>query len=151
MGKSKLLEQIRQTCRLHHLSYRTEEVYLLWIKRFIVFHKKRHPKEMDEAEIREYLIFLADKVKVSPSTQNQAFSALLFLYKTVLKIDVGKIRMIRRPKRSVKIPVVFTQDEVRIVLNHLHGRELLMAKIMYGAGLRLMECMRLRVKDVDFG
>ena len=131
MGKSKLLEQIRQTCRLHHLSYRTEEVYSLWIKRFILFHKKRHPKEMDETEIREYLIFLADKVKVSPSTQNQAFSALLFLYKTVLKMDVGKIRMIKRPRKSMKIPVVFTQDELRKVLNHLHGRERLMARLMY--------------------
>lgn len=151
MVKLKLLEQVRQTCRLHQLSYRTEKIYLLWIKRYILFHMRRHPIEMGVQEIKHYLTFLADKAKVAPSTQNQAYSALLFLYKNVLDKDISKIIMIKKPKKSMKIPVVFTKDEARMVLNNLHGRAGIMAGLMYGAGLRLMECMRLRVKDIDFG
>ena len=108
-------------------------------------------KEMREKEISKYLTFLADKANVSASTQNQAFSAILFLYRDVLEINLSKIDHIHRPRRSSKLPVVFTKDEVNSVLNQLHGTKKLMAVLLYGSGLRLMECIRLRVKDVDFG
>jgi integron integrase len=151
MAKSILLEQVRQTCRLKHYSLKTEKAYLSWIRRFIVFNNKRHPKEMGEKEISNYLTFLADKANVSASTQNQAFCSVLFLYRDVLEINLSKIDNIHRPKQSTKVPVVFTKDEVNSVLNQLHGTKKLMAVLLYGSGLRLMECIRLRVKDIDFG
>jgi integron integrase len=150
MAKSILLEEVRQTCRLKHFSYKTEKAYLDWIKRFIVYHKKRHPKELFEKDISNYLSFLADKVHVSSSTQNQALSAILFLYRDVLKIELSKISNIHRPRRPRKLPVVFTKDEVKAVLTQLKDSKKLMAYLMYGSGFRLMECLRLRVKDVDF-
>ena len=151
MPMSTLLESAQQICRLKHLSFKTETAYITWIKRYILFYNKRHPKEMGENEISSYLTFLADKVKVSASTQNQAFSALQFLYRNVLRIKLSKIDNIYRPKRSYKVPVVFTTKEAMAVLNQLHGMKKLMAGLLYGAGLRLMECHRLRVKDIDFG
>ena len=151
MAKSALLEQVRQTCRLKHFSLKTEKAYLTWIRRFILFNNKRHPKEMGEKEISKYLTYLADKANVSASTQNQAFSAILFLYRDVLEINLSKIDHIHRPRRSSKLPVVFTKEEVNAVIDQLHGTKKLMAVLLYGSGLRLMECIRLRVKDVDFG
>jgi len=146
----KLLDQVRDAIRLKHYSSRTGETYSHWIKRFIFFHDKRHPKEMGFREIEAFLSHLATKEKVAASTQNQALSALLFLYREVLKKELeGRLDLIRaeKPKR---IPAVLTKDEVRRVLDRLNGTHLLMAKILYGAGLRVMECMRLRVKDIDF-
>lgn len=121
MAKSALLEQVRQTCRLEHFSLKTEKEYLTWIRRFILFNNKRHPKEIGEKEISKYLTFLADKANVSASTQNQAFSAILFLYRDVLEINLSKIDNIHRPRRSSKLPVVFTKEEVDSVLDQLHG------------------------------
>ena len=151
MTKSVLLERVRQACKLKHYSLKTEKAYLTWIKRFILFYNKRHLKEMGEKEISQYLTFLADKANVSASTQNQAFCSILFLYREVLKINLSKIENIHRPKQSANLPVVFTRDEVNSVLNQLHGTKKLMALLLYGSGLRLMECLGLRVKDIDFG
>lgn len=134
MAKSELLEQVRQTCRLKHFSLKTEKAYITWIKRFILFNNKRHPREIREKEISKYLTFLADKANVSASTQNQASSAILFLYHDVLEINLSKIDNIHRPRRSSKLPVVFTKDEVNSVLNQLHGTKKLMALLLYGSG-----------------
>jgi integron integrase len=149
--QSPLLERVRQHIRLKHYSIRTEEAYLHTIKRFILFYHKQHPTDLGAAEIRQYLSHLANDGKVSASTQNQALSALLFLYREVLELELPFIDGIERAKRPVRIPVVLTPDEVRRVLTHLHGTHHLMASLLYGAGLRLMECVRLRVKDIDFG
>jgi integron integrase len=133
-----------------HYSPRTEETYCHWAKRYILFHLKRHPAEMGEGEINAFLTSLAVKEKVSASTQNQALCALLFLYRHVLKRelgDFGEVVCARKPKR---LPVVMTRDEVKAVLGHLIGDKWLMAGLMYGAGLRLMECLQLRVQEVDF-
>ena len=151
MAKSVILEQVRQTCRLKHYSLKTEKAYLSWIRRFIIFNSKRHPKELGEKEISNYLTFLADKANVSASTQNQAFCSVLFLYREALEINLSKIDNIHRPRQSTKVPVVFTKDELNSVLNQIHGTKKLMAVLLYGSGLRLMECIRLRVKDIDFG
>jgi integron integrase len=150
MSEPKLLDQARTVARLRHLSYRTEQSYLHWIRRFIVFHNKRHPREMAEAEIRQFLSHLATDRSVAAPTQNQALSALLFLYRDVLSIDLPYIDGIERAKQSVKLPVVFTRSEVTRVLALLVGTNRLAASLMYGSGLRLMECLRLRVKDIDF-
>lgn len=136
--------------RLHHLSYRTEQAYVRWIVRYVRYHRMRHPRTMGEAEIRAFLTYLAAEREVSASTQNQALSALLFLYREVLGVEMGYIEQIVRARRPARLPVVFTQDEVRAVLAHLHGTHGLVAGLLYGAGLRLMEALRLRVKDVDF-
>jgi integron integrase len=149
--KPKLLEQVRATIRFKHYSLRTEHVYIDWIKRFILFHGKRHPNDMGGDEIRDFLTHLATKGQVSASTQNQAFSALLFLYREVLKHDLPWIDQFERAKRPAKLPVVLTVEEVRTVLAKLGGTARLMASVLYGCGLRLTECLRLRVKDVDFG
>jgi integron integrase len=146
----KLLDKVRQAIGARHYSRRTEESYVAWIRRFIIFHGKRHPLEMGEAEITAFLSSLASRNRVSASTQNQALSALLFLYRVVLKKDVEWLDGIVRAKRPVRLPVVLAREEVRAVLNHLHGTPWLMASLMYGAGLRLLECVRLRIKDVDF-
>ena len=136
MAKSALLEQVRQICRLKHFSLKTEKAYLTWIRRFILFNKKRHPKEMGEEEISKYLTFLADKANVSASTQNQAFSAILFLYRDVLEINLSKIDHIHRPRRSSKLPVVFTKEEVNAVIDQLHGTKKLMAVLYKSISLR---------------
>lgn len=147
----KLLDRVRDAIRLRHYSLRTEQVYADWIKRFILFHGKRHPQEMGAAEVREFLTDLAVRRQVAASTQNQAFSALLFLYKEVLKQELPWIEGIERAKRPAKLPVVLTPEEARAVLAKLDGTARLMANLLYGCGLRLNECVRLRVKDVDFG
>jgi integron integrase len=148
--RPKLLDQVRQAIRARHYSRRTEDAYVMWVKRFILFHRKRHPAEMGEAEINAFLTHLALKENVSSSTQNQALSALLFLYRHVLSREVGDLGEVIRARRPSRLPVVLTRDEVKAVLSRLQGDKCLMASLMYGAGLRLMECLRLRVQDIDF-
>jgi len=147
----RLSDQVRDTLRRRHYSYRTEQVYLYWIRHFIYFHRKRHPREMAEREVAAFLTHLAVERRVSASTQNQALNAILFLYKQVLGRDIGLIQGVVRAKRPDRLPVVMTPAEVQAVIGRLSGREWLMACLMYGAGLRVMECLRLRVKDIDFG
>jgi integron integrase len=147
----KLLERVRDVLRLKHYSLRTERSYCDWIERFIRFHGKRHPREMGEAEVSEFLTHLARDGQVAASTQNQALSALLFLYKEVLKQEIGWLEKVERAKKPIRQPLVLTRDEVHKVFAQLHGMSRLMAGLLYGSGLRLMECVRLRVKDVDFG
>jgi len=149
-SRPKLLDQVRQAIRTRHYSRRTEETYVAWIRRFILFHGKRHPSEMGRAEISRFLSSLAVDGKVSASTQNQALGARLFLYRDVLRRDVGELEDVVRAKTPRRLPVVLSREEVRHVLDELRGPPRLMATIMYGAGLRLLECARLRVKDVDF-
>ena len=146
----KLLDRVRDVLRRKHYSIRTEQAYSHCIRRFILFHGKRHPKEMAEAEVGEFLTHLARDGKVSPSTQNQALSALLFLYKQVLQQEIGWLEGVERAKKPVRLPVVLTRAEVEKILQHLHGTHRVMAELLYGSGLRLMECVRLRVKDMDF-
>jgi integron integrase len=141
---------MREALRSRHYSRRTEQTYCQWVKRFIFFHKVRHPVEMGEAEINAFLTHLAVKEKVSASTQNQALSALLFLYRHVLGREVGDLGDVIRARKPKRLPVVITREEVKSVLANLTGDKWLMASLMYGAGLRLMECLRLRVQDVDF-
>jgi integron integrase len=147
----KLLDRVRWHLRVKHYSVRTEQAYVDWIRRFILFHHKRHPDEMGKAEITEFLTHLAVEKHVSASTQNQAFAALLFLYQQVLERKLDFIDNVQRVTRPAKLPVVFTPAESRAVLDELHGQYRLMAELLYGAGLRLLECLRLRVKDIDFG
>lgn len=149
--KAKLLDQVRQAVRFKHYSIRTEQAYVDWIKKFIIFHKKRHPVTMGADEVRDFLNHLANRVSVAASTQNQAFSALLFLYREVLRQDLPWIDNVDRVKRPAKLPIVLTQDEVRALLSKMSGTVGLMARLLYGCGLRLMECVQLRVKDIDFG
>jgi len=148
--KPKLLDQVRAAIRTRHYSYRTEKAYVGWIKRFIFFHNKRHPLEMGEAEVGQFLSNLATEAHVSASTQNQALNALLFLYRAVLEKPLGYLNGVVRAKRPSRLPVVLTRQEVRALVDGLAGPEWLMAMLLYGAGLRLMECLRLRVKDIDF-
>jgi integron integrase len=146
----RLLDRLRRACRVRHYSIRTEDAYHDWCKRFILFHNKRHPQEMGAAEINAFLTHLAVEGHVSASTQNQAFSALLFLYQKVLEGDPGRIEGVIRAKRPQRLPVVLTRDEVKRVLDQLDGSYRLIARLLYGAGLRLLESLRLRVKDLDF-
>ncbi len=146
----KLLDQVRDRIRVKHYSIRTETQYVQWIKRFILFHGKRHPIEMGAAEVEAFLTHLAVEGKVAASTQNQALSALLFLYKEVLLIDLPWLDNVVRAKRPQRLPCVLTRTEVRSVLTRMSGSYGLMANLLYGTGMRLMECVRLRVKDVDF-
>ena len=146
----RLLDQMREVLRLKHLSYRTEEAYVSWARRFIVFHGKRHPKDMGVPEIRAFLSYLTTDQHVAASTQNSALNALLFLYRSVLRHPFPDLGEIERAKRPRRVPTVFSREEVRAVLAGLTGMPHLMGSLLYGAGLRLMECMRLRVKDVDF-
>jgi integron integrase len=150
-GKRKLLDRVRDAIRFKHYSLRTEQAYVDWIKRFILFHGKRHPDSMGAEEVRAFLTDLAANQNVAASTQNQAFSALLFLYRNVLKQDLPWIGNIERAKRPAKVPVVLTPEEARAIISKLRGTSRLMVQLLYGCGLRLMECVRLRVKDVDFG
>jgi site-specific recombinase XerC len=148
--KPKLLDQVRQAIRTRHYSPRTEETYIHWIKRFIFFHNKRHPAEMAEPEIARFLSSLATESHVSASTQNQALNAVLFLYRQVLRKDIGYVNGVVRANRPKRLPTVLTREEVRSIFRNLGGLEWIMAMLLYGAGLRLMECLQLRVKDVDF-
>ena len=145
----KLLDQVREALRLKHYSIRTEESYVNWIRRYILFHNRRHPAEMGAPEVQAFLTHLAVEQNVAASTQNQALSAILFLYREVLHQDLGPINALRaqKPKR---LPTVLTKEEVRRVIAQMSGIHRLMAQLLYGAGLRLMECVRLRVKDIDF-
>jgi integrase len=148
--KLKLLDQVREAIRIRHYSARTEEAYISWIKRFILFHGKRHPLEMGEDEITRFLSALAVHEQVSASTQNQALCALLILYRHVLDRDVGWLQDVIRAKRPQRLPVVLTRPEVKALLGALEGVHWIMASLLDGAGLRLLECLRLRVKDTDF-
>ena len=148
--KPKLLEQLRGKIRVKHYSRRTEEAYVSWVKRFILFHKKKHPKDMGEKEISEFLSHLAVNGDVAASTQNQAMCAIVFLYKQILKIEMGEFQELVWAKRPAKLPEVFTADEVDRVINNLEGVFWLIGIILYGSGLRLIECLRLRVQDIDF-
>lgn len=147
----KLLDQVRDKIRVKHYSIRTETQYVQWIKRFILFHDKRHPQDMDAVEVEAFLTHLAVEGSVSASTQNQALSALLFLYREVLGINLPWMETMVRAKKPQRLPVVMTRAEVTLVLERMEGGYGLMARLLYGTGMRLMECCRLRVKDVDFG
>lgn len=146
----KLLDQLRDRLRLKHYSLRTEVQYVQWVRRFILFHDKRHPREMGVKELEAFLTHLAVKGKVAAATQNQALSALLFLYREVLEMPLPWLDDVVRAKRSARLPVVLTRNEVHAVLARMDGTQGLMARLLYGTGMRLMECVRLRVKDVDF-
>jgi integron integrase len=146
----KLLDQVHIAIRARHYSWRTEKAYIGWIKRFIIFHNKRHPASLGEAEVTAYLSTLATRDRVSSSTQNQALSAIIFLYRAVLGKRLEWMDGVVRAKTAVRLPVVLTRDEVRAILGELRGTPWLMVSLMYGSGLRLLECARLRVKDVDF-
>lgn len=151
MSIPSLLDEARTVARLRHLSYRTEESYIGVIQRYIAFFPGRHPRELGAEGIRTFLAHLAIDERVAASTQNVAFHALLFLYGEVLGMQLGEIGEIERAKGPKKVPVVFTRNEVQRVIAQLTGHHSLMARLLYGSGLRLMECVRLRVKDVDFG
>lgn len=146
----RLLDEVRRHLRVKHYSLRTEAIYLGWIKRFILANGKRHPREMGAAEVEQFLSMLAVKRRVAASTQNQALSAILFLYRVVLEIDLPWMENVVRAKRSHRVPTVLSQDEARRLLAAMEGRPWLLASLLYGTGMRLMECLRLRVKDVDF-
>ena len=148
--KPKLLDRVRQAVRARHYSTRTENAYVTWIRRFILFHGKRHPIEMGEPEINQFLTDLAVTKKVSASTQNQALSAILFLYQNVLKKPLEWIDPAVRAKKPKRLPVVLTREEVKTILDLMEGTSKLVAVLLYGAGLRLNECLQLRFKDIDF-
>jgi integron integrase len=150
--KKKLLDLVRDKIRFKHYSYSTERTYVHWIKNYILFHNKKHPIEMGKSEIESFLTFLATKKRVSPTTQNQAFNAILFLYKEVLGIDMSEwnIQALRAQERK-HIPVVLTREEVQKVLQNLNGIYKLIVTLMYGCGLRMSEVLNIRIKDVDFG
>jgi integrase len=150
-SEPRLLDQVRDVIRLKHYSIRTEHTYIDWIRRYILFHNKQHPKLLGERHINGFLTHLAVKRKVASSTQNQALCAIVFLYRDVLKIKLGEFGDIAWAKKPVKLPVVFTRQEIKQVLLQLDGVNWLMGQVLYGAGLRVMECVRLRVKDIDFG
>ena len=146
----RLLDQVHIALRARHYSRRTEKSYVRWILRFILFNGKRHPADMGEREITSFLSMLATRRKVSASTQNQALSAILFLYRVVLQQKFDWLDGIVKAKRPVRLPVVLAREEVKAILGQIRGTPWLMASLMYGAGLRLLECARLRIKDVDF-
>ena len=148
--KKRLLDQVRDRLRLKNYAYRTEKSYLYWIKQYILFHNKRHPNEMGGSEIEQFLTHLAATKKVAASTQNQALSALLFLYREVLDLPLDLTFQSVQARRPKHLPTVLSKTEVERVLRQMSGETLLMAQLLYGCGLRLMECLRLRVKDVDF-
>lgn len=145
----KLLDQVRAKCRFKHFSMSTEKAYLQWIKRYIYYHNKKHPKEMGVIEVEAFLTDLAVRGKVSSSTQNQAFSAILFLYKEVLEIKLEGVSAMRA-KNNIRLPVVLSLNEVNKLLGMMEGTNGLIARMLYGTGMRLMEAVRLRVQDVDF-
>src|SRR5712691_7371004 len=149
-AKPRLLDRVRAALRIRHYSRRTEKAYVAWILRYILFHGKRHPVEMGAPELTRFLSSLAVDRKVAASTQNQALSALLFLYRAVLELDLPWLDDVVRAKRPQRLPIVLTREEVRAALQPLEGVPRLMAHLLYGAGLRLLECCRLRVQDLDF-
>ncbi len=146
----KLLDRVRDEIRYRHYSIRTEEAYTQWIRRFILFHNKKHPVEMGAGEIKAYLTHLAVEGHVAASTQNQALNAIVFLYKQVLKQDIADFSDFKRAKRPAKRPLVLNEDEIDQLFKHIAGVYFIIAKLLYGSGLRLLESLRLRVKDIDF-
>lgn len=146
----RLLDSVREVLRVHHYSRSTEQAYILWIKQFIYFHNKQHPRDMGADEITAFLTHLAVNRHVSASTQNQALSALLFLYKRVLQVQLPWMDNVIRAKQSRRLPVVFTRQEVKSLLSQFDGTRWLIYSLIYGGGFRIMECLRLRVKDIDF-
>ncbi len=150
MEKPKLLEQVRNLMRVRHLSHKTERAYVSYIREYILFHGKKHPKDLGVDEIREYLTYLAVVKNVAASTQNVAFNALIFLYKQVLQIELPLIQGVLRAKKPERLPVVFSPDEARKIIAEIKGTTRLMVGLLYGSGMRLSEVLRLRVKDVDF-
>ena len=149
MPESKLLNRVRTELRAKHYSKRTEQAYIGWIKRFILFNNKKHPDEMGADEIKEYINYLAVSKKVSSSTQNQALQGILFLYKNILKKDVGWIDDIKKVSRVKHLPVVLNKEEINKILEYLDGIVLLVSKLLYGSGMRLGECLKIRVQDLD--
>lgn len=149
-ARPRLLDELRDHLRTLHYSYRTEQQYLFWVRRFILFHGKRHPADMAAAEIEAFLTHLAVERQVAASTQNQALAALLFLYQKVLRVELPWLDGIVRAKQSRFLPVVLTPGEVKEILSRLQGEYWLIAGLLYGAGLRLREALTLRVKDVQF-
>jgi len=146
---AKLLDTAREKIRVKQYSYKTEQTYVGWMKRYILFHNKRHPAEIGAVEIEQYLTYLVVQKNISASTQNQALAAILFLYRDVLGIDVGRVDAVR-PQKTAHVPTVLTHQQAMAVIQQMTGTPRIIAQILYGAGLRLMECMRLRIKDVDF-
>ena len=151
MSQPRLLDLMRDELRARHYSARTERAYCLWVKRYVKFHGLRHPADMGAPEINAFLTHLAVDKQVSASTQNQALSGLLFLYRYVYGFDIGDVGDVVRARKSQHLPVVFTREEVRAVLAEMDGESWLMASLLYGSGLRLTECLRLRVQDLEFG
>ena len=149
-AKPRLLRQVRQAIRIRHYSPRTEEAYVHWIRRYIFFHKVRHPADMGKSELNAFLSHLAVTERVSASTQTQALSALVFLYRNVLQREIGLLEGVVRAKRPARLPVVLTRDEARQLFANLDGVVLLACRLLYGSGLRLLECLHLRVKDIEF-
>jgi len=147
----KLLDQVSDAIRIKHYSQRTEQTYRDWIKRYILFHNKRHPKDMGAEEIQAFISYLANERHLAASSQNQALSAILFLYRHVLQKEIDLPSDLIRAEKSKTLPTVLTHTEALAVINHMTGVTKLMAQLLYGSGLRLMECLRLRVKDIDFG
>ena len=149
--KRKLLDQVRDAIRLKHYSIRTEQAYIDWIKRYIYFFNKRHPKELGEEHIQKFLTHLAVHKKVAASTQNQALNALIFLYKYIIKKEIRDLSRTVRAKKPIRLPVVLTKEEVKKVITSIQsGNHRLIVQLLYGAGLRLIECLRLRIQDLDF-
>lgn len=146
----KLLDQLRNVLRAKHYSYRTEQAYVDWVRRFILFHDKRHPNDMGDQEINAFVTHLATERRVAASTQNQALSAVLFLYRHVLEREIATPSSTLRARKSEHLPTVLSKREAQAVIAQMSGLPKLMTQLLYGAGLRLMECVRLRVKDVDF-
>jgi len=149
-AKPRLLEQVRQSLRVRHYSYRTEEQYLGWIRRYIIFHGKRHPVDMGSAEVEAFLTDLAVRGNVAAATQNQALAALLYLYRHVLQQDLPWLEDVVRARKPRRLPLVLSRAETRAVLAQLPGVYWLIGNLLYGSGMRLMECLRLRVQDIDF-
>ena len=148
MSKTKLLDEVRNVIRLRHYSPRTEESYVNWIRKYVLYHNKKHPRDMGEKEIRDYLNYLSLTQNVSYSTQNQALNAIIFLYKNVIKKELGNLNF-EKAKRVKHIPVVLSKNEVKLILDQLDGILKLIVSLLYGSGLRLNECLRIRIKDVD--
>ena len=146
----KLLDRVRDAIRTRHYSRRTEEAYVYWIRKYIVFHDKKHPSLMGATEISAFLTSLAVRQRVSASSQNQALSAMLFLYRHVLVIDPGPIEQVPRARTPIRVPVVLSRDEIKGIMDHLTGTMWIIVILLYGAGLRIQDCLELRVKDIDF-
>jgi site-specific recombinase XerD len=146
----KLLDQVRDAIRLKHYSYRTEETYVQWIRRYILFHNKRHPNEMGTPEIEAFLTHLAIEGQVAAATQNQALNAILFLYRHVLQRELDRRIDAIRAKRPIRLPVVLSPEEARAIIQQTSGIYRLLLQLLYGSGLRLRECLELRIKDIDF-